>query len=191
MLMAQGIKQFFYNVRFDPSQPVADRQTYRELIRKVIKSNARSMLPESRRIVIPGYHGLRDFSEAQEVLLKEGIGGGWRSYFQRGHWRVVFPFPRAHQKRMAEHLANELQSHRPHVVHLVRFPQLSINHAVVFFEAQEDANEIRFSLYDPNQPAVPRTIAFNKAKRTFHFPANNYFPGGRVDVYEIYRGLLY
>ena len=191
MLMAQGTKQFFYNVRFDAGRPAADRQTYRKLIGKVIRSNARRTLPENRKIVIPGYHDLREFSEAQESLLKDGLGGGWRSYFQRGHWRVVFPFTRSHQEQMAEHLLNELQSNQPRVVHLLRFPELSINHAVVFFAAQEDTQEIHFSLYDPNQPSTPRTIAYRKAARTFYFPANNYFPGGRLDVYEIYSGLLY
>ena len=191
MLMAQATKQFYYNVRFEPNQPLADRQTYRKLIRRVIKSNARRTLPETKRIVIPGYRNLREFSKEQEALIKEALGGGWRSYFQRGHWRVVFPFSRSGQGRMAARLYGELQSHQPLVVHLVRFPQLSINHAVIFFDSQEDDREIRFSLYDPNLPSVPRMITYNKAKRTFYFPANNYWPGGRVDVYEIYRGLLY
>lgn len=191
MLMAQATKQFFCNVRFDPAQPVADRETYRRLIRRVIKSNARRSLPEGKKIVIPGYRDLRQFSAEQEPLLKEGLGGGWRSYFQRGHWRVVFPFLRAEQKRTAEHLLVELQSRQPRVMHLVLFPQLTINHAVIFFDAEETPKEIRFSLYDPNQPSIPRTIIYKKPKRTFYYPANNYFPGGRVNIYEIYRGLLY
>jgi hypothetical protein len=191
MLMAQATKQFFYNTRFDPAQPVADRQMYRNLIRRVIKSNPRCALSEGKQIIIPGYHDLREFSRAQEPLLKEGLGGGWRSYFQRGHWRVVFPFARLHQKHTAERLVKELQSREPYVVHLVLFPQLSINHAVVFFDTQEDTQEIRFFLYDPNQPSTPRTIFYKKASCTFYFSANNYFPGGRVNIYEIYHGLLY
>jgi hypothetical protein len=57
----------------------------------------------------------------------------------------------------------------------------------VIFKAEEAAAQIRFETYDPNRPAAPVWITFDRATRTFDLPANDYFPGGRVDLYEIYH----
>jgi hypothetical protein len=124
-------------------------------------------------------------------LLKAESGGAWQSYFQRGHWRMIFPFSRTHQENTARALVNSLKQNRPPVVHLVRFPQLSINHAVVLFDVAETETEIRFAAYDPNKPEKPTTLTYDRARRTFNLPANDYFIGGRVDVYEIYRSWCY
>ena len=45
----------------------------------------------------------------------------------------------------------------------------------------------------PTYPATqgPDSFTYDRASRTFEFPANDYFPGGRVDAYEVYRGWLY
>src|SRR5579859_6660646 len=189
-VVARSARQFFEHARFDPTQPVADSATYRRLVRQVISISPRRVLPDSQKIVIPGYADLRAFSQAWEGLLKAECGGAWQSYFQRGHWRMIMPLSRHHQEKMARQLAADLKADRPPVVHLVRFPQLTINHAVVLFDAAEDEKEIRFSVYDPNKPEKPALLTYDRASRTFNFPANDYFPGGRVDVYEIYRGCL-
>jgi hypothetical protein len=190
-VVARSARQFFQNAKFDPGLPVADEATYRELIRRVVWTDPSRVLPESKKIVIPGYADLHTFSEAQEHLLKSECGGAWQSYFQRGNWRMIFPLSRASQKRAARRLMAGLKENRPPVVHVVRFPQLTINHAMLVFEAKETENEILFSVYDPNQPDSPKTLTFDRASRTFSLPANNYFPGGRVDVYEIYRSRSY
>ena len=75
----------------------------------------------------------------------------------------------------------------PIVVHLVRFPQLTINHALVLFSANETKNEIQFAAYDPNRSDAPVSLKYNRATQTFLFGPNDYFPGGRVDVYEVYH----
>src|SRR5262249_25447787 len=149
-------------------------------------SNPRNPVPEENKIVIPGYADLRTFSEAQEPLLKAECGGAWESYFQRGHWRMIFPFTRGHQEQVAAQLLEHLRADRPLIVHLVRFPKLTITHAFVFFEAKEAENKIQFITYAPTQPAEPVTITYDRAKSTFFLPANTYYPGGRVDVYEIF-----
>jgi hypothetical protein len=77
------------------------------------------------------------------------------------------------------------------VVHLVRFPQLTINHAVLVFEARSSPERIEFLTYDPNDPMGPITITYERATKTFSLPFNAYFPGGRIDVYPIYDRLLY
>ncbi len=190
-VVARSAREFFEHARFDAAQPVADAETYRRLIRRVESINARRELPDSERVVIPGYADLHSFSEAQEALLKAECGGAWQSYLQRGHWRMIWPFSRAHQAGMAEQLALDLKEDRPPVVHVVRFPQLTINHAIVLIAATSTDKEIQFSAYDPNNPRQPVPLTYDRATRTFQYPANDYFPGGRVDIYEIYRGWMY
>ena len=79
------------------------------------------------------------------------------------------------------------ESSHPVVIHLVRFPQLTINHAMVLFDSSQNERETRFIAYDPNQPEKPTTLIFDRASKTFILPANKYFAGGRVDVYEVYH----
>jgi hypothetical protein len=190
-VVARCARQFFQNARFDPGLPIVDEAAYRRLIRRVAGSNPRKPLPEQKKIVIPGYSDLREFSAAQAAGLKAECGGAWESYFQRGHWRMIFPFRRHHQQRVAEQILTDLKIDAPLVVHLVRFPQLTINHAVIIYEARASEREIQFTIYDPNDPSRPGTLTFDRSSRSFILPPNHYFPGGRVDVYEIYRGCLY
>jgi hypothetical protein len=140
---------------------------------------------EEKKIEIPGYPDLRSFSRAHEQLLKDNCGGAWHSYFQRGHWRIVFPFSRHEQERMSEQLLEHLAKNRLLIIHVVRFPALTINHALLLFDAKESEQEIQFMTYDPNNPEEPRIITYNREQRTFSMAPNDYFPGGRVDVYEV------
>lgn len=190
-VVARSARQFFQFARFDASLPKADEATYRKLIRRVVARDPQRNLPDSERIIIPGYANPREFSVGEEHLLKAECGGAWRSYFQRGHWRMIFCFSREHQRKTADSLIGKIRHNRPPVVHIVRFPQLTINHALVLFDVTETEKEIQFAVYDPNKPEKPSRLTFDRATKTFSFPANDYFPGGRVDIYEIYRSWLY
>jgi hypothetical protein len=190
-VVARSARQFFENATFDANKPVADDKVYRHLIRKVVSVDPSDPLPDSKKIVIPGYANLREFSAAQEQLLKAECGGAWQSYVQRGHWRMIFPFSRASQQDTVERLLADLKENRPPVIHVVRFPELLINHAILVFGAKESEEEIVFSVYDPNKPDSPKTLTYDRATRTFNFPSNDYWMGGRVDVYEIYRSWNY
>lgn len=185
-VVARSARQFFENARFDATQPVTTDAKYRRLIDRVVSIDPEHPLPDDKKIVIPGYANLRDFSAAHEKLLKSECGSWLQSYFQRGHWRMIFPFSRANQASTAERLLADLKDNRPPVVHVVRFPQLSINHAVLLIAAKETDKDIVFSVYDPNKPDSPKTLTYDRASRTFNFPGNDYWPGGRVDVYEVY-----
>ena len=189
--VARSARQFFQHARFDPTQPVADEEAYRKLIRRVVSTSPRKLLPEHERIVIPGYTNLFAFSQAQERLLKEECGGAWQSYFQRGHWRMIFPFSSRGQVKMVEQLRESILRNRPPVVHIARFPSLTINHALVLFDARETESEVSFTVYDPYDPLKPSVLTFNKLERQFYYPANDYFVGGKADVYEIYCGWNY
>jgi hypothetical protein len=190
-VVARSARQFFEHARFDPQAPVSDASTYRRLIQKVLSTSPSHDVADSARVVIPGYADLRSFSQAQESLLKEQCGGAWHSYLQHGHWRLIMPFSRSHQEQMSQQLLEAIKQNHPPVAHLVRFPQLTINHAVVLFDAVETEHDIQFTAYDPNNPRKPVPLTFDRSTRTFQFPANDYFPGGRVDVYEVYLNWRY
>jgi hypothetical protein len=187
VVVARATRQFFENARFDPTQPVADEATYRRLIRAVIATSPRKALPEERRVVIPGYADLREFSEAYPELLKAECGSAWQSYLQRGNWRMIFPFSRREQEEEAERMLAHLGTNGPVIVHLALFPSLALNHTVLAFDAKPDAIQIEFVTYDPNETEKPVSLTYDRAKRTFSFPANSYFQGGEVNAYEIYH----
>lgn len=190
-VVARAAKQFFQNARFDPSLPQADDETYRKLVRRVVSVAPRKVLPEDRKVVVPGYANLFDFSRDRARVLQDECGGAWRSYFQKGHWRMIFPLTRAHQERMSRQLLDSLRRNRPAVIHVVRFPSLAINHSLVVFDAEESAQQIVFRVYDPNDPAKPSPLTYNRVTRRFELPRNGYFTGGRVDIYEIYHAWNY
>jgi hypothetical protein len=190
-VMARAARQFFDFAEFRATETKADEATYRARVKEVIARDPRSDPARRERIVFPGYANLREFSREQEAMLKELCGGAWESYVQRGHWRVVFPFSASHQEEMAERLQRELARGMAPVIHLVRFPQLTINHAVVVYEAVEKAEGVQFRCYDPNDPIRPLEIDYRREDRRFSTPQNDYFIGGRVDIYEVYRNWLY
>lgn len=186
-VVARSAAQFYENARFEPGLPKADEQTYRQLIRRVVAANPRKPGSPRQKVVIPGYADLRTFSEEHEALLKAECGGAWQCYLQRGNWRMVFPFTRGEQRRMAAQLQARVEGGHPAVVHLVRFPQLTINHTVLVFGCKSSEDTIDFLAYDPNQPAKAMELVFDNRSSTFYLPPCLYFPGGRVDVYQIYH----
>jgi hypothetical protein len=190
-VVARAAKQFFLNARFDPALPVADGATYRGRVRAVMASDPRNVASESEKILIPGYASLHEFSAAQEQVLKEECGGTWQSYFQRGHWRMIFPFSRGNQAGMAEQLLASVRANRPAVVHIACFPSLTINHALLLFGARETDAGIEFDAYDPNDAGQPTRLVYDRERRRFRFPMTRYFPGGEVSVYEVYVSRCY
>lgn len=188
-VVAHAAKQFFQHALFVPDKTPADNETYRKLIREVVSQS--DLSSKSAKIIFPGYANLREFSIAKEDLLKEECGGAWRSYLQRGHWRIMLPFTRRQQESTSEKLIGSLNQNHVAVAHLVRFPQCTINHAIVLFDFRDTGQGIEFSAYDPNKPAQPAKLIFDRASRTFLFPANDYFIGGKVNVYEVYRSCFY
>lgn len=179
--VVHAARQFHEHAHFDPAEPKADDKTYWHLIRKIVHAGS-----SSEPIVIPGYANLREFSASHETLLKAECGGAWRSYLQRGNWRMVFPFSRKHQERMANQFVDALRADRLPIAHIVCFPKQTINHAVLIFDVEKSEQEIRFTSYDPNNSQMPVTLTFSRTNNTFYFPQSNYFMGGPVDVYEIY-----
>lgn len=187
-VLARAARQFLYHARFDPAQPPTSDDNYRLLIHEVVSRNPRQPCAPGQCVVFPGFASLREFSATRERLLKEECGGAWRSYVLRSHWRMVFPISRAHQTRTAKALKLALQEGGSPIIHLVRFPKLSINHGMVLFNGSATVAGFRFDAYDPNDPQKPTALSYEAATRTFQLPANRYWAGGRLEVIEIYRG---
>jgi hypothetical protein len=190
-VLARTARQFFGHARFAPERAAVDAETYRALIRQVVNASPAGMRTADDRIVFPGYASLRALSVEYERLLKEESGGWWRSYLQRGNWRMILPFSRWHQARQAASLARAIEAGEAPIVHLVRFPRITINHAVVLYGVRETEAGLRFEAYDPNQPEAPTELRFDREDGRFRFPRTHYFAGGRADVYRIYHSWLY
>jgi hypothetical protein len=190
-VMVRSARQFFYHAHFDPGPPGATPETYRRLIREVVSRNPRGTGAGQQRVVIPGYDSLRAFSREQEPLLKAECGGPWDSYFLRSHWRMTFPIWRRHQQRMARQLRQALQDGAVPIVHIFRFPRISINHGIVLFGSAESEGGIEFDGYDPNIPERPVKLHYTRAGRAFSFPRTHYWAGGELNVIEVYLGGLY
>ena len=190
-VVARSARQFLYHARFDPAQPALDDAGYHRLVRQVVARNPRRPCVPARQIVIPGYACLRDFSGEREATLKATLGGAWQSYFLRSHWRMILPIFRWQEAWVAPRLAKAVRECKAPIVHLVRFPQLTINHGIVLYGVAEVSTGLEFTAYDPNIPDQPVRLHYDASKRTFLFPASCYWAGGRVDVFQIYHNWLY
>jgi len=190
-VMVRAARQFFHHARFDASQAVISESEYCKLIRRISAQNPRLSARETGRIVIPGYESLYRFSEERGDLLKAHCGGAWQSYVLRSHWRMVFPTSRGHQQNMASQLTRSLDKRGAAVVHIFRFPQLTINHGILLYRWARTAEGISFSAYDPNVPVRPTVLTYHENECAFTLPRNHYWAGGPVQVVETYCNWLY
>jgi hypothetical protein len=189
-VLTRAARQFLFHACFDPNQPALHDSACRRRIHKILARPVRMPCEPGRQIIIPGYANLRAFSGGRERLLKAECGGAWRSYVLRSHWRMVFPISRAHQARTADSLIAALDQNFSPIVHLVKFPALTINHSMLLFDAAKTEKGFAFQAYDPNNPAAPATLYFDTARRTFTSPPNHYWAGGELDIIEIFRNWL-
>jgi hypothetical protein len=187
--MARAVRQFYISARFDPAAPRGDAATYERLVREVMASDPRR--PRAERIVIPGYADLRSFSTDHAAVIQANISGTWSSQLQRGNWRMIFPFTGGHQQATMRQLVREVAAGEAPIVHVLRFPNITMNHMVIVYDVEETPAEVRFHAWDPNNAEQPIVLAYDRVARRFSYPRTLYFPGGPVRVYEIYDGWLY
>lgn len=190
-VVVRAARQFWWHARFDPALPKLDASAYRKLVREVVSRSDDSTSPPAERVVFPGYADLSEFSADHAKLLQSECGGAWRSYVQRGHWRMIFPFSRSSQKSNADDLKHRIEAGIPCVVHVVAFPSLKINHALLLYDVRRTDGQLVFQAYDPNTPEHPEELVYSETDRQFTFGTNLYFVGGKVNVYEVYRNWIY
>ena len=186
-VLVRVARQFLYHARFEAAGKIAGAETYRQLVRQVLARSPRRPCEAGDQIVIPGYASLCEFSAAHARLLKAVCGRKWRSYVLRSHWRMVFPIYRSHQQQTAAQLAADITRGFSPIIHLVKFPALTINHGMILFAAMETKNTVAFSAYDPNDPQQPARLTYDRAKQTFSLPPNRYWAGGELDIIGIFR----
>ncbi len=92
---------------------------------------------------------------------------------------------------MARQLVQSVPKRQAPVVHLYRFPRITINHGIVLFGMTESERDIQFDAYDPNIPEHPVKLIYQRAERTFSFPPTHYWAGGKLNVHQIFTGGLY
>jgi hypothetical protein len=185
-VMVRATRLFFDYALFTPELPQADAETYRKLVREIISRNPRRTCADSERLVFPGYNGLRSFSQAHELLLKAECGAPWQSYFLRSHWRMIFRVSGRFQEKMAEKLKLSMQKRGVSLVHLFRFPRITINHGIVLYDFTESEQQIEFEAYDPNIPAHPVKLVYERNRGAFTFAPSIYWGGGVLSVMEIF-----
>ena len=190
-VLVRAAKQFNLHARFDPSRPESSPADYAKKIREVLSRHLAKPSPEDDRIIFPAFNGLREFSAAHEQVLKQNLGGAWQSYVNRRHWNMLVPYTRRRIETEANHLITQIQKNRTPVVHVFRFPQLTINHALLIFAFQKTNQGITFQTYDPNLPAAPSELLYLAAEHRFDLPRNIYWAGGAVKVYETFTGTKY
>ncbi len=193
--MCRSVEQFHKFARFDPAQPPPDDATLAALVHRVTGRAAwRGALPWEQRVVVPGYADLRALSRARPLILQQNIGGGWTTYLRPGNYRMFHfwwngPGQQAATQRTLEDV---LARNDLFVAYLTTFPNLSVNHAVVLYGRRVDAahEAVRYRVYDPNHPEVPREMVYDTRKRTFAYQKDWDFVGGKVTVLQVYGAFM-
>jgi hypothetical protein len=183
-------RQFLFEARFVPDAPRLDEAGYRALVARVVARSPRAQAPAADPVVIPGFADLRAFSAAYPELLQDAMRD-WRLFFSRSNWRLIFPFTPANQEATAADLAREIEAGRTPLVRVHRYPSFDMNHALLLFGVERAPGGLRFHGYDPNDAERPLVFDFDRVAWTFTYPPTEYFGGGPVKVYEIYRGAIY
>jgi hypothetical protein len=167
-VMARGLRQFFAFARFEPSAPRLDRGAYAERVRQVVaRAPWEPASPPDGRVVIPGYADLRDFSRGEEEAVKAGLGPRFWTWVHWTNWRVVFPVSEDHQAGVAREIMEEVRIGRLVQLLVTNWPKPELNHTVVAYAFQDEPGSIAFAVWDPNDPAAPGRLTFDRARRRF------------------------
>lgn len=166
-LDAAVARQFFLHASFAPDQPPPGSERRIALVREVLGRRADAASAEDRRVVIPGYANLNEFSRLQGHLLR---AESWLVCPCQGRAPMVrkaFGGSEAQKNAVANELAGALAANRPALVRLYRHHALKYDRSLLLFRAQEQDGEVRFAGYDPAAPKQPVQLSFNRASRAF------------------------
>ena len=167
-VMTRGVVQFLKFARFDPSLAKLPSEAYVELVRQVrSRSPWEEALPPEERVVIPGYRSLQELSRAEEVAVKAGLGSRFWTMVHWTNWRATLPFGGRHQERVAAEVLAELRTGRPVQLLVTNWPTPELNHGVVAYAYRITDDAVEFSVYDPNEPARPGVISFQREPLRF------------------------
>ena len=167
-VVARSLRQFFRFARFDPGAPVLDHAGYVARVRQVVaRPPWHPSIAVDERVVIPGYASLREFSRAEESAVKAGMGGRFWTFVHWSIWRTVFPMTRRHQASVFDEIQRELAAGRLVQLLITNWPVLELNHTVVVFASRGHGPRVDLAIWDPNEPARPGVITFDRARGQF------------------------
>lgn len=167
-VLARALRQFFAFAHFDPAAPRLSPEAYAERVRAVAdRAPWEAPLPAGARVVIPGYANLREFSREQEPAVKEALGGRLGTMLHWSNWRVVFPVTHEQQAEVAREIVAELDAGRLVQLLVTNWPKPELNHTVVAYAYHAGAQGIDLVVWDPNDPAQPGTVTFERARGRF------------------------
>lgn len=191
-VMVRAVTQFHRFARFDPAAPRVASEEYVARVKEVVAHAPwEAPRPLDQRIVIPGYASLHEFSRAQEAAVKEGLVGRFWTFVHWTNWRVVFPMPRWQQERVARETLTELADGRPVQFLVTNFPTWELNHTVLAYGYALDATgNVRFTVYDPNDPAEPGRITFDRTARRFEASRLHDTEQGPIRAFRMYYWAL-
>jgi hypothetical protein len=104
---------------------------------------------------------------------------------------MIFPITDRRERKTARELYEEVQAGRLPIIHVYRFPDVRLNHGILVHGAEKRGEDFLFAAYDPNNPQRSAELKFDGEQDAFIFERNQYFAGGPVKVYEVYRGCCY
>jgi hypothetical protein len=190
-VLARGLRQFFQFARFDPAAPKLDSAGYVERVRRLGEHAPwEPPLPPDERIIIPGYRNLREFSLAEAAAVKAGLGGRFWTWVHWTNWRVTFPLLGQHQPRIADEIARELRAGRLVQLLVTNWPVVELNHTVVAFAYRDTREDRVFDIWDPNDPAVPGTVTFERSQQRFWATRIYDTRPGPIRVFRMYYSRL-
>lgn len=168
-VLARGLRQFFLFARFDPAGPRLGHEAYADRVREVVTRAPWTPPPPGgdARVLIPGYHDLREFSAAAEAAVKEALGPRFWTLVHWTNWRVTFPVTGGHQEGVAEEVMRELAAGRLVQLLVTNWPKPELNHTVVTYEYRATPAAVEFLVWDPNEPEAPGLITFDRGRRRF------------------------
>jgi hypothetical protein len=183
-ILARSVLQYYKFADFRPDLAKVSDADYFKIVKKLSRIPAWSS-GNAKKIEVPGYANLYDFSAAHTLLMQKELGIWWASFWRLGNWRIVYPVPRSGQKKLSEWLKSELDASRIHAIYITRFKPM--NHCVVAYRyAGQPNGDLIFSVYDPNQPGKIVHLTYQASSRSFFFDKTWYYKGGLVTALKLY-----
>jgi hypothetical protein len=154
-VLARAARQFLYHARFDAGQKVAGDETYRQLIGEVVMRAIRERRANLKdRLSSPALRAAR-IQPGAEKLLKAGMRRRVALVFFAEPLADGFSdFARTPGAHGGKLFAAVKKNFSP-IIHLVKFPSLTINHGMILFDVAETGGGLDF-------PPTTRTIPKNR-----------------------------
>jgi hypothetical protein len=190
-VLSRASVQFWKFARFEPNEKPLPADELAKRIREVCERSVwlPAFAPKDR-VVIPGYHNLREASAKMRYVFQANIGRGWPFYFRAGNMPIAFWVTRALEDRLNGEIYHDLQMNTPTIVWVYRMPSLKMNHVVVIYSATHDSSGYHYRVYDTNYRDAYKHMDYDPKTRTFYYQPVYFFKGGPVTVRSLYRGWL-